>query len=277
MRFISYKSQNTEGLAFRDGESYRGLPVSVLDGDLSAYADRLDDLAAELEGAPELGDFTLLPPISRPGKILCIGLNYRSHSDEAGFEVPTYPTVFARFANGLVAHGQPLIRPNASTMFDYECELAVVIGKAGRHIAEKDALSHVAGYAPFNDGSVRDFQLKTPQWTMGKAFDATGGFGPELVTPDELPPGCSGLRIRTILNGETLQDANTADLIFPVSTLVATLSEAMSLEPGDIIVTGTPEGVGGLRNPQVWLKPGDECVVEIEQLGRLVNPVEQEA
>jgi 2-keto-4-pentenoate hydratase/2-oxohepta-3-ene-1,7-dioic acid hydratase in catechol pathway len=208
---------------------------------------------------------------------LCIGLNYRSHSEEVGFEVPTYPEVFARFANGLVADGAPLVRPNASTMLDYEAELAVVIGQGGRHIPESEALNHVAGYSLFNDGSVRDFQIRTKQWTMGKAFDATGGFGPELVTGEELPPGAAGLRIRTILNGEVLQDANTDQMIFSVPRLVSTLSEAITLTPGDVIVTGTPDGVGALRKPQVWLTPGDECVIEIEQIGRLTNPVVQEA
>jgi 2-keto-4-pentenoate hydratase/2-oxohepta-3-ene-1,7-dioic acid hydratase in catechol pathway len=219
---------------------------------------------------------TLLPPIPRPGKILCIGLNYRDHSQESGFEVPTYPAVFARFANSLIAHGDPMIRPNASNLLDYECELAVVIGKGGRHLEEQDALAHVAGYSVFNDGSVRDFQIKSQQWTMGKVFDATGAFGPELVTRDELPPGCSGLRIKTILNGAVLQDANTKDLIFNVAKLVAILSEAMTLAPGDVIVTGTPGGVGALRKPQIWMKPGDQCTIEIEQVGSLTNSVAQE-
>jgi 2-keto-4-pentenoate hydratase/2-oxohepta-3-ene-1,7-dioic acid hydratase in catechol pathway len=282
LRFISYFAGNQEGVAIRSGNTYRGLPVAQLGGDLKSFLGRESALANLLEALRdaaefELPDVTLLPPISRPGKILCVGLNYKSHSKEGGFKPPDYPEVFARFASGLVAHGAPLIRPNASDWLDYECELAVVIGKGGRHISEADALDRVAGYSIFNDGSVRDFQIKTQQWTMGKAFDSTGGFGPELVTGDELPPGAHGLRIRTILNGQVLQDANTADMLFPVPRLIAILSEAMTLEPGDLIVTGTPDGVGAFRQPRLWLKPGDECVVEIERIGTLINPVAQEA
>ena len=282
MRFITYKAGEHEGVAIRSGAGYRGLSVAALGGDLQSFLHddaALATLAAKLEGAPELSlsEVTLLPPIPRPGKILCIGLNYLDHSAESGFEAPTYPTVFARFANSLIAHGDPLIRPNASNLLDYECELAVVIGKGGRHIREDQALDCVAGYSIFNDGSVRDFQMKSPQWTMGKVFDATGAFGPELVTRDELPEGCKGLRIRTVLNGETLQDANTANMIFGVARLVTLLSEAMTLAPGDVIVTGTPAGVGALRKPPIWLKPGDACTIEIERIGSLTNPVAQEA
>ncbi|WP_432825743.1 fumarylacetoacetate hydrolase family protein [Dactylosporangium sp. CA-092794] len=281
MRFISYAIGNEEGVGIKSGDGYRGLPAADLGGDLQSFLGRqtgLVDLGKILDAAPELAmsEVTLLPPVVRPGKILCIGLNYRAHAAESSFEVPTYPTVFARFANGTVAHGAPLVRPNASNLFDYECELAVVIGTGGRHLAKEEALNHVAGYSVFNDGSVRDFQMKSPQWTMGKAFDETGAFGPELVTPEELPDGCRGLRIRTILNGEVLQDANTEDMIFDVATLVSTLSEVMTLTPGDVIVTGTPDGVGALRNPQIWLKPGDECTIEIERIGSLTNPVVQE-
>jgi len=282
MRFISYVDGAGEGVAIRNGDGYRGLSVTALGADLQSFLGRasgLVELATTLGEAPELtmAEVTLLPPVSRPGKILCIGLNYRAHSQESGFEVPEYPTVFARFSNGTVAHGAPLVRPNASDLFDYECELAVVIGTGGRHLSRQQALDHVAGYSIFNDGSVRDFQMRSPQWTMGKAFDDTGAFGPELVTPDELPEGGRGLRIRTILNGEVLQDADTADMIFDVATLVSTLSEVMTLEPGDVIVTGTPDGVGALRDPQIWLRPGDEVTIEIEQIGSLTNPVVQEA
>ena len=282
MRFISYRSGAGEGVAIMSDRGYRGLPVATLGGDLQSFLHDDAALAAlsnKLQSAPEfaLSDVTLLPPIPRPGKILCIGLNYRDHSKESGFEVPGYPAVFARFSNSLVAHGDAIVRPNVSDMLDYECELAVVIGKGGRHISEHDAHAHVAGYSIFNDGSVRDFQIRSPQWTMGKVFDGTGAFGPELVTRDELPAGCSGLRIRTILNGAVLQDANISELIFSVARLVAILSQAMTLAPGDVIVTGTPAGVGALRKPQIWMKPGDECTIEIEQIGSLTNRVAQEA
>ena len=281
MRFISYSLGGVEHVGLKDGEAYRGRSVNELGGDLKSFigsTDAVSDLASRLAGAPtvDMEAATLRSPVPNPAKILCIGLNYSDHSAESGFEVPTYPTVFARFANSLIGHGAGLVRPNASTMFDYEAELAVFIGKGGRHITKEDALEHVAGYSLCNDGSVRDYQIKSPQWTMGKVWDGTGAVGPELVTPDELPKGCSGLRLTMTVNGEMLQDANTADLIFDIATLVSVLSEAMTLEPGDLIITGTPGGVGALRNPPIWLKPGDECVVELEQLGRLVNPVVQE-
>ncbi|MFJ6699433.1 fumarylacetoacetate hydrolase family protein [Streptomyces sp. NPDC091272] len=282
MRFITYVSGNEEGVAVRSANGYRGRPVSELGGDLQSFLHddlALADLTNSLSTAPEfsLTDVRLLPPVPRPGKILCIGLNYVEHSQESGFEAPTYPAVFARFANSLIAHGDPMVRPTASDLLDYECELAVVLGRGGRHISEDQALDHVAGYSLFNDGSVRDFQIKSQQWTMGKSFDGTGGFGPELVTRDELPAGCAGLGIRTILNGKVMQEANTKDLIFNVARLVALLSAAMTLSPGDVIVTGTPGGVGALRDPQVWMKPGDECTIEIDQLGSLTNTVIQES
>ncbi|MBL4802190.1 MAG: fumarylacetoacetate hydrolase family protein [Emcibacter sp.] len=218
----------------------------------------------------------LLPPIPTPDKIICIGLNYREHSEESGFEVPTYPAVFARFASSLVADGDALIRPNASDLLDYEGELVAVIGKGGRHISKEDALDHVAGYSIFNESSVRDYQIKTQQWTIGKAFDGTGAFGPELVTSDELPPGCKGLSLTTRLNDEVVQKASIDDLIFDVAELVSILSEVMTLAPGDVIVTGTPSGVGALRKPPLWLKPGDVCTVEIDSIGKLTNSVQQE-
>jgi 2-keto-4-pentenoate hydratase/2-oxohepta-3-ene-1,7-dioic acid hydratase in catechol pathway len=281
LRFISYRRGTEEGVAIKSAASYRGRSVPELGGDLMSFLhdeDAVAELAGKLETAPEFGlaDVELLPVIPRPGKILCIGLNYAEHSAESGFETPVYPAVFARFANSLVAHGAPLVRPDASDLLDYECELAVVVGRGGRHIAEEDALAHVAGYSLFNDGSVRDFQMKSPQWTMGKSFDGTGAFGPELVTPGELPRGCDGLGIRTVLNSEVVQEASTADLVFGVGRLITLLSEAMTLDPGDVIVTGTPAGVGAMRQPQVWLKPGDECTVEIDRIGALTNSVVQE-
>ncbi len=215
----------------------------------------------------------VLPPLSSPGKIICVGLNYRAHAVESGMQLPEYPTLFARFPSSLVGGGAPIVRPAESDKLDYEGELVAVIGKAGRRIAEADALDHVVGYSIFNDGSIRDFQLRTPQWTMGKNFDGTGAFGPTLVTADELPPGARGLHLETRLNGQVMQSTSTDDLIFDVASLVSLISVGITLLPGDLIVTGTPSGVGGARKPPVYMKAGDVCEVEIERLGILRNPV----
>jgi 2-keto-4-pentenoate hydratase/2-oxohepta-3-ene-1,7-dioic acid hydratase in catechol pathway len=217
-----------------------------------------------------------LPPLARPGKIVCVGLNYADHTAESGFQQPDYPTLFARFATTLVGHGAPVVRPRVSEQFDYEGELVAIIGKGGRHIPRETALDHVFGWSIFNDVSVRDYQFKSPQWTMGKNFDATGAFGPLLVTADELPPGGRGLTLETRLNGTVVQHASTDDLIFDVASLIAVVSEGITLEPGDLIVTGTPSGVGAARKPPLWMKPGDLCEVEIEGLGILANRVVDE-
>jgi len=219
------------------------------------------------------GTWTLLPPLPRPGKIICIGLNYVDHSVESGFEPPTYPTVFTRFANSLVAHGAPIIRPTVSEQLDFEGELVVVIGRRVKAVSKDDALACVAGYSIFNDASIRDYQFKSPQWTMGKTFDGTGGFGPEFVTADELPPGCKGLKIETRLNGIVVQSATTADMIFDVATLIETLSVVMTLDPGDVIVSGTPSGVGLARKPPLWMKPGDTVEIEVDRVGVLINTI----
>jgi 2-keto-4-pentenoate hydratase/2-oxohepta-3-ene-1,7-dioic acid hydratase in catechol pathway len=282
MRFISYRNAQGEGVGLRTTVGYRGLPVAELNADLlrlvAGGAPALTAAAQRLANAPvlDMSAVTLLPVLPRPGKIICIGLNYADHSAESGFEVPSYPTVFARYASSLVAHGAPIIRPNLSDQLDYEGELAVIIGAGGRHIAEAQALDHVAGYSLFNDGSIRDYQFKSPQWTVGKTFDGTGPFGPELVTPDELPPGCRGLKIETRLNGQVVQSASTDDLIFDVARLITILSEAITLAPGDVIVSGTPAGVGLARKPPLWMKPGDVCEVEVEGVGVLSNPIAQE-
>jgi 2-keto-4-pentenoate hydratase/2-oxohepta-3-ene-1,7-dioic acid hydratase in catechol pathway len=169
-----------------------------------------------------------------------------------------------------------MLLPRVSSQFDYEAELVAVIGKGGRYIPREQALEHVAGYSIFNDGSLRDYQTRTHQWMLGKNFDASGAFGPEFVTADELPPGAAGLRIQCRLNGQTVQDANTRDMIFDVATLVSACSEAMALSPGDIVITGTPSGVGMARKPPLWMKAGDLCEVEIEGLGVLANPIAEE-
>lgn len=222
-------------------------------------------------------EIRFLPVIPEPLKILCVGLNYRDHAKESGFQPPAYPTIFSRFATSLIGHDEPLIRPRVSDSLDFEGELAVIIGHGGRRIPEARALDHVAGYSIFNDGSVREYQHKTPQWTLGKNFDRTGSFGPVFVTADELPAGGSGLKIETRLNGATVQSSNTADMVFGVPTLIAVISEAMTLQPGDVIVSGTPSGVGHARTPRLYMKHGDVCEVEIEGLGILRNRIEDEA
>jgi 2-keto-4-pentenoate hydratase/2-oxohepta-3-ene-1,7-dioic acid hydratase in catechol pathway len=224
-----------------------------------------------------LADVTPALPLAHPGKFICVGLNYALHAKEGGHDIPTYPSFFPRYATSLVPAGGNVIRPKSSVTLDYECELAFIIGKGGRHISEADALDHVFGYTLFNDVSVREYQRKTSQWTPGKNFDGTGPFGPVVVTPDELPPGASGLRITTRVNGETMQDSNTEDMIFTVANIIATLSEFMTLEPGDVVATGTPSGVAHARKPPAWMKAGDVVEVEVEKIGVLRNPVVDEA
>lgn len=283
MRFMTFRAHGQRGLAISTDEGWVGL----LESDLGWPGD-LDDIvrsgdysatARALAGGSPVDPAQVTPdlPLRRSSKVLCVGLNYMDHAMESNMEVPSFPTVFVRFNGNLVPHGGDLVRPRVSEMFDYEGELVAVIGKAGRAIAPEDALDHVAGYTVFNDGSIRDYQLRTNQWTVGKNFDNTGAMGPVFVTADELPAGASGLRIQTRLNGEVLQDSRTDRLIFSVADLVSKLSIAMTLEPGDLIVTGTPAGVGFAREPKVMMKPGDICEVEIEGIGLLRNTVVAEA
>jgi acylpyruvate hydrolase len=219
--------------------------------------------------------FSFLTPIE-PRKILCVGLNYRDHSTESNYQQPDYPTMFARYSTSLVPHDQPIVRPRVSKSLDYEGELVAAIGRGGRHISRENALKHVLGYSIFNEGSVRDYQFKAPQWTMGKNFDRTGAFGPYLVPADALPRGAAGLKLRTRLNGVDVQSACTDEMVFDVAALVSIISEVMTLTPGDIIVTGTPAGIGAARNPPLFMKPGDNCEVEIEGIGVLRNTIEDE-
>ena len=216
-------------------------------------------------------------PVPRPGKIICLGLNYYDHAKEGGREKPDYPWFFFRGATSLIAHGEAGIRPRVSERFDYEAELAVVIGKKARHLTQANALDCVFGYSCFNDMSVRDYQKKTPQWTIGKNFDGTGGFGPVLVTADDLPPGAVGLKIQSRLNGQVMQSANTTDMIWGVAETIALLTECLTLEPGDLIIMGTPAGVGQARTPPVWMKHGDTIEIDIERVGLLSNPIRNEA
>ncbi len=223
-----------------------------------------------------LSGVTLLAPVPRPGKVVCIGLNYRAHAEEGGNPIPDYPAIFLRGATSLVGPAAPIILPDCSDKLDFEAELAVVIGRTATDVREH-ALGYVAGYCCFNDGSIRDYQRKSSQWTAGKNFDQTGAFGSILVTPDELPAGASGLRIMSRVNGQVMQDGNTADMIFDVATLITMVSEAMTLEPGDVIATGTPAGVGYARKPPVFLHDGDRVEVEIERVGCASNAVARRA
>ena len=234
--------------------------------------------AAKATAPVKLGLDRIKPalPIWPAGKIVCVGLNYALHAKEGGHPIPSYPSFFLRTASSLVAAGAPVIRPKCSVQLDYECELAIVIGKSGRHVPEEKALSHVFGYTLFNDVSVRDFQRKTSQWTPGKNFDGTGPLGPWVVTADALPPGASGLRIMTRVNGEIMQDSNTADMIFSSAKTIAFLTEFMTLEPGDVIATGTPSGVAHARKPPAWMKAGDKVEVEVDGIGVLANPIVDE-
>jgi acylpyruvate hydrolase len=239
-------------------------------GDAMAQAERL----FARHGVPLDADtLRWLPPVPVPPKILCVGLNYRDHTKESGFEQPAHPTVFGRFASSLAAHGQPIVRPDCSPQLDFEGELVLFIGKGGRGIAAQRALEHVAGYAIGNESSVRDYQFKSSQWTLGKNFDGTAAVGPLFVSAGELPPAARGLKLQTRLNGQAVQSAWTDQMVFEIPEIIACLSEAMTLEPGTVIFTGTPAGVGLGRQPPLWMKPGDVVEVEIEGLGRLVNPI----
>jgi acylpyruvate hydrolase len=268
MKIVSFREGGAARFGIRAGDRVTSYPSAT-----SAF-----DLIAGRGGAPgaelPISDVEWLLPVPRPGKIICIGLNYRKHAEEGGNPIPTYPAVFLRTITSLVVHNGPMLRPPSSDKLDFEAELAVVIGRTATRVSKDRALEYVAGYACFNDGSIRDYQRKSSQWTMGKNFDQTGGFGPDLVTPDELPTGAKGLRITSRVNGEIMQDGDTADMIFDVPTLIEILSEAMTLEPGDVIATGTPAGVGYARKPPVFLRPGDQCDIEIEGISILSNSVE---
>lgn len=278
MRYVSFEKDGKALLGVRDGANIRVLGEERLEQLLAKGVD-----LATWGGKSQSGEIiseeglTFLPPLRRPPKIICIGLNFADHTKESNFVQPDYPTIFLRVATSLVAHNQPIVKPRISDSLDFEGEIAVVLGKGGRHIAKKDALACVAGYALFNDGSVREYQFKSPQWTVGKNFDGTGGFGPDLVTADELPPGAKGLRLETRLNGQVVQSANTDDMVFDVESLISIISEAITLEPGDVIVSGTPSGIGWARTPKLLMQPGDVCEVSVEGLGTLRNPIADEA
>jgi acylpyruvate hydrolase len=286
MRVVRYDRQGKARLGVREGSEV--VDLSHADRELPS------DVADLLRGGPDaqealvsaarssrtrlpVADLKMLPPAVSCGKIICLGLNYVDHAAEGDAKPPEYPMIFFRAATSLVGHNSAMIRPDCSNQFDYEAELVAFIGKKGRHISRTDALSHVAGYSVFNDGSIRDYQWKTSQWTIGKNFDGTGGFGPEFVSADEVPSGGSGLQIQSRLNGKVMQDANTKDMVFGVAETICLVSECMTLDPGDILVMGTPGGVGAARKPPEFMKPGDVCEIEIASIGVLKNPIEQES
>ena len=280
MRLVSYRHQGRPGYGIWTDRGIIGLAArlpgysdlrAVLAAgalpELSAFVDEQEDL--------ELSQVELLPPIVEPKKILCVGINYHAHRIETGRDETPHPTYFTRWADTLVGHGGALIRPQASTRFDYEGELAVVMAKPARHVKEQDALQYVAGYACFNDASVRDWQRHTSQFTPGKNFPGTGGFGPALVTTDEVPDP-QALTIQPRLNGQVVQESHTERMIFGVARLIAYASTFTLLNPGDVIATGTPSGVGDKREPPLYLKAGDVVEVELGRVGVLCNLVKDE-
>ncbi|WP_281993239.1 fumarylacetoacetate hydrolase family protein [Sulfitobacter geojensis] len=241
--------------------------------------DLVNAVTAQLKTAPRVSVASITPalPVAAPGTIICLGLNYTDHIKEGGYEIPEYPALFMRGKNSIMASGAPLVRPTCSTQLDYEAELMLIVGKGGRHIAQDDALSHVFGYTVFNDGSVRDYQRKTHQWTPGKNFDNTGAIGPFVVSPDELPEGAAGLKIESRVGAEILQSSNTGNMIWSVAQTIATISEYTTLEPGDLIAMGTPPGVGHAKKPNPrWLVPGEVIEIEIEGIGICSNTVVDE-
>lgn len=283
MRYVAFEAHDAASIGLVDGLDVIPL-VSLLPdapGSLKELIKRGEPMQSEIRArlkngaAPRLPlkSIRLLTPIPDAGKVICLGLNYADHAKEGGHQVPSYPSLFLRANSSLIGPDEPMIVPHCSERLDYEAELLIVIGKKCRHVPESEALDVIFGYSAFNDGSIRDYQRRTAQWTAGKNFDGTGAFGPYVVTADELPPGASGLGIRSRLNGRVLQNSNTDHMIFNVPRTIAILSEIMTLEPGDLVATGTPEGVGHARTPPLWLKPGDTISVEIDQIGTLSNPV----
>ncbi len=283
MRFMNYRLDGQAGLAIGTGEGWRGR----LESDSAFLGDLLSLLrkgeAALSPAGTVLAAGAIVDPdavecrsaLHNPGKIVCIGLNYRDHTEEVAHAQPDHPTVFTRFATSLVGDGQPRVRPHGSDQFDYEGEIAFVIGRGGRRISRDRALDHIAGWSLFNDASVRDWQFRTSQWTLGKTVDATGAFGPWFVTADEIATGVAGLMLETRLNGQIVQRASTDDMVFDVATLIESLSEAMTLEPGDAIVTGTRAGLGMARKPPLWMRAGDTVEVSAAGLGVLRNTLAQ--
>jgi len=284
MKFLVGTQNNTPAVyAVKDDTAYNlSALVPDLGPDLAALS-ASPELLAKVSNLSDLGegiavsDITPALPISKPGTIICLGLNYIEHIKEGGYDIPDYPALFMRGKNSIMAAGAPLVRPTCSHKLDYEAELMVIIGKGGRHISEADALNHVFAYTVFNDGSVRDYQRKTHQWTPGKNFDNTGAIGPYSVTPNDLPEGAKGLKIESRVGTEVLQSSNTENMIWGVAKAISIISEYTTLESGDHIALGTPPGVGHAKKPEPrWLKPGEVVDIDIEQIGICSSPIVDE-
>ena len=284
MRLLVGGDDRTQSVYRVDGQRAVNLTAALpaVGQDLSALAAsrELTAQAAELgdQDSVDVGSIVPALPIARPGTVMCLGLNYVEHIKEGGYDIPDYPALFMRRPKSLMAAGQPMVRPACCDQLDYEAELMVIIGEGGRHIPEDSALDHVFGYTVFNDGSIRAYQRKTHQWTPGKNFDATGAIGPQVVTPDELPAGATGLKIESRVGDEVLQSSNTSNMIWGVAKAIEIISEFCTLESGDMIAMGTPPGVGHAKKPHPrWLLPGEQIDIEIEGIGVCSNPVVDES
>jgi 2-keto-4-pentenoate hydratase/2-oxohepta-3-ene-1,7-dioic acid hydratase in catechol pathway len=289
MKIVAFEGQGGTRLGIVEGDQV--IDLNAADGNLPADLGEilaknngdtrpLADIAkrAPASARRPLADLTYRLPVGRPGKILCLGLNYLEHVKEGPQRdnIPKFPTIFMRGLTSLVPHGQPIMRPQVTETLDYEAEMILVVGKRAKHLTAANALSCIAGYSCGNEGSVREFQRKTTQWDMGKNFDRTGGFGPWLITADKLPDAAKGLKIQSRLNGAVMQSDNTDNMMFPIVEMLVYITQGITLEPGDVIFTGTPSGVGHARKPPVWMKNADTIEVEIERIGTLRNPIADE-
>lgn len=289
MKVVSFETEEGRHLGVVEGDQVIDLQLvdERVPNDLGAWLHKhegdlapLKDLAKRAPAGARrpLAGLTYALPVPHPGKIVCLGLNYLEHVKEGPSRdnVPKFPSIFMRGLSSMVAHERPIIRPLASEQLDYEAELVAIVGRRAKHLTMDNAVSCIAGYSCCNEGSVREFQRHTTQWGMGKNFDQTGGFGPWMVTADELPAGGKGLKIESRLNGKVMQSDNTSNMMFPLAETLVYLTKGMTLEPGDIIITGTPSGVGHARKPPAWMRDGDTCEVEIEGVGILRNPIQDE-